>query len=250
MIQLEWHNSTAVVRLDHGKVNALDLELVNELASQITQIGTSGARSVVLTGSGKAFSAGIDLIRLLDGGPDYIEQLLPGLEDALAAFFSCPLPVVAAINGPAIAGGCVLACTADVRLIAKGATIGASELVVGVPFPYGALEILRWACGSRTEHLILAGKLVTDEDAVLAGFAHQVVAADDLLERAIEAAGALSRTPHDSYRMAKEQLRARVVADIRANGDTTLSEVVKIWSRPETSAGIRESLARTTGKKS
>src|SRR5262249_58457001 len=97
-------------------------------------------------GTGRIFSAGVDLLRLSEGGASYVRKFLPALCAMFAAVFSHAAPVVAAINGHAIAGGCVLACAADRRLVAReGGRIGVAGLLVGGPFPPGPLEIMRGA---------------------------------------------------------------------------------------------------------
>ena len=93
---------------------------------------------------------------MVESGPGYVEQPRDGPAATLETLFCFPKPTVAAVNGAAVAGGCILACACDRRLMADGARIGASELAVGVPFPVAALEILSHACGSRTEDLVLA----------------------------------------------------------------------------------------------
>ena len=101
----------------------------------------SDAKAVVLTGQGKIFSAGVDLKRLSEGGADYIRKFLPVLHKLYDTVFYHPKPVVAAINGHAIAGGCVLACCADRRIMAReGGRIGVTESLVGVPFPALAFD--------------------------------------------------------------------------------------------------------------
>ncbi len=140
MIDVTDRNGIALVGLDHGKVNALDLELLQAITATMGDM--ADARAVVITGAGRAFSAGVDLRRVVDGGAEYVREFLPALSEALLSVFDCPRPVVAAINGHAIAGGCVLAAATDVRLMSAG-TIGLTELLVGVPFPVAALEIVR-----------------------------------------------------------------------------------------------------------
>ena len=144
MVELETREDIALLRLAHGKVSAFDLELLERIAEELDNIEASSSRAVVITGSGGTFSAGVDLFRVLDGGESYLRQFLPALTRVLIRLYTFPRPVVAAINGHAIAGGCVLACACDYRLMAIGrGTIGVPELVVGVPFPLIALEILR-----------------------------------------------------------------------------------------------------------
>src|SRR3954451_8437871 len=155
MIDVEQHGDVAVVRLEHGKVNALDLELLRAISETMREVSTAGA--VVLTGTGRAFSAGVDLRRIVDGGVAYAKEFLPALSEAFLAVFDCPRPVVAAINGHALAGGCVIAAAADVRLM-SGGSIGLTELLVGVQFPTVPLEVSRYAFGVVAARLALTGE--------------------------------------------------------------------------------------------
>ena len=116
-------------------------------------------KAMVLTGQGKMFSAGVDLKRLSAGGADYVRAFLPVLHKLYDAVFFYPKPVIAAINGHAIAGGAVLAACADRRVMAKdGGRIGVTELQVGVPFPALAFEIVRFAVPPRYLSGIHAGR--------------------------------------------------------------------------------------------
>ena len=146
MIDLKNDGDVAIVTIRHGKANALDIELCEGLTKCFDELRRSDARAVVLTGQGRMFSAGVDLIRVGSGGADYVRAFLPSLHRLYDAVFFHPKPVVAAINGHAIAGGCVLACCADRRIMADASgRIGVTELLVGVPFPALAFEIVRFA---------------------------------------------------------------------------------------------------------
>src|SRR5262249_50576216 len=135
MIDIEQSGKTLILHLAHGRANALDTEFCNAIASEFEKARTAPVDAVVVTGRGQIFSAGVDLLRVLDGGTAYLNGFLPALINLFETVFAYPKPVVAAINGHAIAGGCVLACAADYRVMAKGETrIGIPELRVGVPF--------------------------------------------------------------------------------------------------------------------
>src|SRR5246127_1093764 len=155
VIEIRAVGTVRVLALSSGRVNALDVELLEELTAAIRELQGSGAGALVVTGAGRAFSAGVDLNRVLQGGPDYVDRLIPAISEMAIAIFGYPAPTVAAINGAAIAGGCVLACACDRRLISPEAQIGASEVRVGVPFPVAALEVMRYACGDRAEDVLL-----------------------------------------------------------------------------------------------
>jgi len=166
VISVEKVDGVAVVRLEHGKVNALDIELCQAISATFASLDASAA---VLTGAGPAFSAGVDLWKVLDGGDDYVAAFIPALVDAFAAVFTCRLPVVAAINGHAIAGGCVFAAACDHRVMAQG-RIGIPEMLVGVPFPATALAIVEHAYGPvLARYLAFSGELLSAEEALARG---------------------------------------------------------------------------------
>ena len=146
MIELTHRGGIAIVKMVHGKANALDIEFCEAIAAQFDALRGSDAKAVVLTGQGRMFSAGVDLIRLSEGGAAYVRRFLPALHRLYDTVFFFPKPVVAAVNGHAIAGGCVLQCCADKRIAARGGgRIGVTELLVGVPFPPLAFEVMRFA---------------------------------------------------------------------------------------------------------
>src|SRR5258708_20174301 len=118
----------------------MSMEFCEALTARFAEI--SSARAVVMTATGRTFSAGVDLVRLLEGGAPYVRKFLPVLSEMFATVFSHPAPVVAAINGHAIAGGCGLPCAADKRLMAPdGGRIGGTQPPPRVPVPPPALQI-------------------------------------------------------------------------------------------------------------
>ena len=134
MIERCQHEGILTLRLAHGKASALDVELLDAFLQELDGVAED-VRAVILTGSGSIFSAGVDLFRLTQEGADYARHFLPLLSRFVRTLFAFPLPVVAAANGHAIAGGGVIVLAADARLMAEGAgRIGVPELLVGCPF--------------------------------------------------------------------------------------------------------------------
>ncbi|HKA77573.1 MAG TPA: enoyl-CoA hydratase/isomerase family protein, partial [Pseudolabrys sp.] len=105
MIDIKTKDGIALMTLSHGKANAFDIEFCDALTARFSELRTSGAKAVVLTGQGKIFSAGVDLKRLSEGGAEYIRRFLPALHRLYEEVFFHPKPLAAAINGHAIAGG-------------------------------------------------------------------------------------------------------------------------------------------------
>lgn len=241
MIQIENRGAVTVLRLEHGKVNALDAPLLEGLSEQLDTIRRSPARALVLTGRGTSFSAGVDLWRVLDGGAAYLDSFVPLLSDMLSRVFSFPKPVVAAINGHAIAGGCVIACACDYRIMADGTgKIGVPELRVGVPFPALALEIVRSVAPARLlSRLIYLGALFGPSEAMGVGLIDEVVPSERLLEAACETAERLTAIPASTFRITKQQLRQPIVERAAQLGREIDGDVARIWSSEEVTAAIR-----------
>jgi enoyl-CoA hydratase/carnithine racemase len=231
-----------ILTVSAGKVNALDVELLHELTYELNAAAESNVGALVVTGAGTVFSAGVDLRRVLDGGQAYADELIPALSAAFSALFAFPAPTVAAINGAAIAGGCVLAGACDHRLIVAQAPIGASELRVGVPFPVAALEILRHACGDHAERIMLEGRLYQGRDALAWRLADTLVE-DDVVATAIDVASDMATIPKDAYVNTKAQLREPALARIRA-GAIVDEQVRAAWGSERVAQAIAAQLDR------
>jgi enoyl-CoA hydratase len=231
VIERDDDGDVAVLRLAHGAVSAMDLELCEAVGKELRALADEPARAVVLTGTGKAFSAGVDLRRIVDGGPEYVAAFLPALSEMFRAAFELPKPVVAAVNGHAIAGGCVLAATADTVLMAEGnGRIGVPEIRVGVAFPRVPLEVMRFAVGEvAARRLILDAQTHLPADARALGLVHEVVPAEELPARARAVAHELvSAAPADTFAATKTQLRRETVERMDRYADDD-ERVEQVW---------------------
>ena len=247
MIERETRDGVVVLRLAHGKVNALDLELLTALIEALDELagGVAGGPPLVLTGRGTAFSAGVDLRRIVSEPREYAEQYLHMLSTAFCTLFCYPGPTVAALNGHAIAGGYVLAAACDHRIGAEGAArFGLSELQVGVPFPTSAIEIVRHAVGTATAHrLALSADLVDPAAALASGLVDELVQGHELLAAASAVAARRAGRGLPAYRLAKRQLQRPATERMErsAPGDDAL--VRTMWAQPESIERIRGFLA-------
>jgi enoyl-CoA hydratase len=249
MIERSQHEGILTLRLAHGKASALDVELLDALTRELDG-AAEDVRVLVLTGTGSIFSAGVDLFRVTRDGADYVRQFLPLLSRFLLTFFTFPRPVVAAVNGHAIAGGCVIALAADARLMAEGdGRIGLPELLVGVPFPTAAFEVVRFAVPrQRLQSLIYSGRTLSAREALEAGLVDEVIAPAALPDRAQEVARQLASIPPPVYRLTKQSLRAEALERIEQAGELPDRVALEVWSADETHAQIRDYLHRTLGK--
>jgi len=238
MLDFEERGEVAIMRLQHGKVNALDLELLLAITEAMRAVDQ--ARAVVITGSGSVFSAGVDLQRIVAGGPSYVREFLPALSESFMAIFDHPGPVVAAVNGHAIAGGCVIAAACDVRLMSQG-KIGLAELSVGVPFPPAAMEIMRHAVGPAIGHLVLTAALLDPAQAESIGLIQHVCTAEVLLESAVDRARQMARTPAGVFSVSKRQLQQPARDRIAARSGEE-EAVAEMWSSDRTRDAIAQYL--------
>ena len=248
MIEVSHQDDVAILTMVHGKANALSTEFCDALAASVRD--RTEARAIVITAKGRIFSAGVDLPRLLDGGPTYVREFLPALHRLYDAIFFHPKPIVAAINGHAIAGGCVLACATDRRVMATGGgRIGVTELLVGVPFPPLAFEIMRYVTAPHFfPDVISGGATVEPDEGLRRGLLDETVAPDALMARAVAAAETLAALSPAAFALTKKQMRQPVAERTANNEGSYGGDIEAIWAAQATHDYIRAYVARTLKK--
>ncbi len=149
MIELEERGAVTIMRLARGKGNALNLDLLDAAAKAFDALEASGARAAVVTGQGSVFGAGVDLVELAAGGDAYVQRFVPRMLEVFERLATFPKPLVAAVNGHAIAGGAILMMACDQRILARAgadrADRGAGGCAVsGVGFGDRAVRHTAW----------------------------------------------------------------------------------------------------------
>ncbi len=249
MIEIETADGVARLRLTHGKANVLDVTLLEALADAFANLEVdSDVEAVVVTGNGRLFSAGVDLFQVVEGGETYVRRFLPLLGSTLERLFRFPKPVVAAVEGHAIAGGLIVAMAADRVLMATGdGRVGLTELRVGVPFPSMPIEIVRYRLGTvAAARLVMDARNVDSQQAAAIGVVDALVAGDGLLAEADAIARDLAKLPPDAFALTKQQLRSETVARAQAADDEA---VLAIWSSAAGQQRIAAFLEKTVGKR-
>jgi enoyl-CoA hydratase len=195
--------------MQRGKGNALNIELLEALDGAIGSLEASPAKAAVITGQGSVFGAGVDLPELVAGGETYVRKFLPLLGKVFERLARFPKPLVAAVNGHAVAGGAIIMLACDQRIVARGgARIGLTEIQVGVLFPSWALEIARFA--TPREHfqtLIGTGRTWGPDESLARGLVDEVVEPERLQERAFEVARELSMLVPATFTATKMAVR-------------------------------------------
>jgi Delta3-Delta2-enoyl-CoA isomerase len=244
-IDIERHGAVALLRLRGGKANAMNLALLDAIDQALGDV--DGAPALVITGEGKAFSAGLALPELVDLDHRGITKFIARFEAVMERVLAWRGATVAAINGHAIAGGCVLALACDARVMADGdAKIGLNEVQLGIGLPAVVVELLH-AKLPRQVHGRIAfdGALVPPAEALALHLVDEVVPAAQLVDRGIELAAGRAR--HSAaYAQIKEGLQIPVLAAIELRRDYLRKSWVDGWFSADAQATLREAVARIT----
>jgi enoyl-CoA hydratase len=251
-LHVDVQDAIAIVRLDRPPANAMTAEFFAELATVLPRLREDRVRAVVLTGTGRFFSAGLDLFEILDYDGGRFDAFTAAFDDGFTWLFEFEKPVVAAMNGHAIAGGAVLAATADFRLMTDGGgRLGLTEIQVGVPFPASALEPARFAYAGRfLPELLYRGATYEAGAAVERGLVDEIVPACDLVVRALALAGELASHNASAFSSTKRALRAEALARMRAARASGPDPAWAVWRTEETRLVMHSFRKRAVEKKS
>jgi enoyl-CoA hydratase/carnithine racemase len=204
-VRVRRDGAVATIRLDRPPVNALSEGVSLELWDAAREVETDEAvRAVVVWGGERTFSAGADVRAMAELGPREVEPSVGALEGALRHLEAVPKPVVAAINGYALGGGCELALACDFRFAASDARLGLSEIRLGVvPGAGGTQRLPRLVGLARARDMIFTGRHVDAGEALDMGLVDGVTPPERVYEEALERARAFAEGPSMAYRAVK-----------------------------------------------
>lgn len=250
MIEIEDLGRVRLIRLARGRGNALNIDFLRAIDQALVEFADSSARAAVLTGQGSVFGAGVDLPELVHGGESYIREFMPLLTQVFGRLAMLPKPIVAAVNGHAIAGGAILMMACDQRILARGrAKIGLSEVLVGVRFPAWAIEIARFAAPPQHfPQFVLTGRSYLPDDALKLGWVDELVDPDSLMHRAIEVAEELAAILPEAFVETKRAVRRPMLDAVRATEGLD-AEVTEHWCSAPVQAAIKDFVQRMIGRK-
>jgi enoyl-CoA hydratase len=223
----------AEIALACGKGNALNPRSLQAIGDAFAEAARAGARAVVLTGYDRFFSTGLDLVTLYELEPPALDAFVRDFDRVMLEVFRFPRPVVAAVNGHAVAGGCILALACDARIAAaEPLQIGLNEIRLGLPFPASALEIARHALtpGPLAE-VLYGGALYPPAEARTRGLV-DAVATGDVLAEARALATRLAEAQAPAFAALKAALRAPAVERAAGTLDPLRRAFVEAWFAP------------------
>ncbi|MBC3986576.1 enoyl-CoA hydratase/isomerase family protein [Streptomyces sp. AC563] len=249
-VHLEVAEGVGVIRLDRPPMNALDVALqdrLGELAAEVS--GRADVRSVVLWGGEKVFAAGADIKEMQVMDHAAMVARARGLQDAFTAVARIPKPVVAAVTGYALGGGCELALCADYRIAADNAKLGQPEILLGViPGAGGTQRLPRLIGPSKAKDLIFTGRMVKADEALSLGLVDRVVPADEVYAQAHAWAARLAQGPAIALRAAKESVDAGLETDIDTGLTIERGWFAGLFATEDREIGMRSFVEEGPGK--
>ena len=242
-IHLSIADGIAEVRFERGKVNALDERLVDELSRRFGELSDDPeVRGIVLSGTGKFFSFGFDIPHFLSMSKGAFADYLGRFTALYRELFVHPKPIVAALNGHAVAGGCMLAAACDARIMVSGkAKIGLNEIGFGSSVFAGSVAMLEfWVGPRRAQEMLYGGGLYSAEDALGLGLVDAVVSDPELADAARATARRHAARDPGAFRSIKRLLRQPVVDAMLAREAASIAEFVDIWYSEPTWKNLQE----------
>ncbi len=249
-VTLEVADGVGTLRLDRPPMNALDRatqDRLRELAEEAAE--RPDVRTVVVWGGAKVFAAGADIKEMRDMSYQDMVDRSRGLQDAFTAVARIPKPVVAAVNGYALGGGCELALCADIRIAAEDAKLGQPEILLGlIPGAGGTQRLSRLVGPSRAKDLIFTGRMVDAQEALAIGLVDKVVPAEEVHDAATQWARRLARGPAYALRAAKEAVDHGLETDLTSGLALERTLFAALFATEDRETGMRSFVEDGPGK--
>lgn len=236
-------NNIATVQFARGKVNAFDEDLTAELLHTFNELETNDdTGAIVLTGQGKFFSFGFDIPHFIDHSPDQFRKFLKAFTDLCYYLFLFPKPIVAALNGHTVAGGCVLALVADYRVMIEGKSkVALNEISLGASIFARSVEMLKFHVGGKAAAEILyTGDMYSVAQAHSLGLVDQVCAPEELDSAACARAAVYASKEPGAFAHTKHLLRSRVVEGMESAEAESIDRFIELWYSDSTQEIIRK----------
>jgi enoyl-CoA hydratase len=248
-IRLERQGRLAVLRMDKPRGNAIDEPFAQEMLQACREVeGDPGVRGVLLASAHpKLFCPGLDLVSLVGYDRPAMERFFLSFGQMALALFGLPKPLLAAIAGHAVAGGCVLALPADHRILRRGSQIGLNEVRVGIPLPWSVAILLKATVPPASlSRVALLGQNFTDEEARAMGLVHEVAEADGFEGRCLARLEEFAEKDPIALARTKAYLRDEAMREMTAQEAARAPEFLDAWFGPGGQAGIRETVEALT----
>ena len=249
-VRLEVEDGVGTIRIDRPKMNALDSQVQEEIRQAALEASErDDVRAVVVYGGERVFAAGADIKEMADMSyPDMVKRS-GALQACFSAVARIPKPVVAAVTGYALGGGCELALCADVRIAADNATFGQPEILLGIiPGAGGTQRLTRLVGPSKAKDLIFTGRFVKAQEALEIGLADRLVPADQVYAEAVAWARQFSKAAAMALRAAKESIDRGLEVDLETGLEIERQQFAALFATEDRTTGMRSFMENGPGK--
>lgn len=249
-ISLEHHGSVGLIRLDRPKMNVLNRAMQEEIRQASISISSNpDVRTVVFYGGEKSFAAGADIKEMVNWDSKVAKKETPGLQECFNAVAAIPKPTIAALSGYALGGGLELALSCDLRIAASDAQLGQPEVLLGViPGAGGTQRLARLVGVSRAKDLIFTGRFVEASEALTMGLVNEVVAPEQLLDRALALATQLASGSATALAAAKSAIDMGIGQDLISGLETEAKLFSGLFGGKDQITGMNSFIENGPGK--
>ena len=250
-LQIERTNSLAILRMSKSRANALDEAFVGELIHAIGVLEVDDRVRGVLLASGhpKLFCPGLDLVSLIEYDRPAMRRFLGVFAELVHNLYASKKPLVCAVNGHAVAGGCILALTADYRIAKPTAQIGLNEVKVGVPLPWSVGKLLEASVGRGSlARVALLGRNFAGDEAIRIGLVDELADDDSFESVCLERLEEFAEKDPYAFGVTKRYLRAATLELMKERESALLGDFLDGWFSEGTQKRIRDTIAALQSK--
>jgi enoyl-CoA hydratase/carnithine racemase len=249
-VRLEVADGVGTILLDRPKMNALNEQVQEEIrAAALEATDRDDVKAVVIYGGERVFAAGADIKEMADMSYTDMVKRSGGLQSSLTAVARIPKPVVAAITGYALGGGCELTLCADVRFAADNATLGQPEILLGIiPGAGGTQRLTRLVGPSRAKDLIFTGRFVKADEALAIGLVDRLFPAESVYAEAVAWARQFAGAATFAVRAAKESIDRGLEVDLETGLEIERQQFAALFATEDRTIGMQSFVENGPGK--
>lgn len=250
LVVLEITEGVATIRLNRPKVNAINAALLADLLAVAREVeARDDVRAAVVYGGERAFAAGADIVEMQAASESEMAALVDLMHEAFDAVAAIGKPVVAAITGYALGGGCELALACDLRIAADSARLGQPEVLLGIiPCIGGTQRLPRVVGASKAKDLIFTGRFIEADEALAIGLVDRVVPADQVYAEALAWAGQFSNAAAQALRVAKATIDQGLETDLVAGLALEREAIASLYGTADRGIGMTSFVENGPGK--
>ncbi|HET9861159.1 MAG TPA: enoyl-CoA hydratase-related protein [Nocardioidaceae bacterium] len=249
-VRLEVEDGVGTIRLDRPKMNALDAAMQEEIrAAAHEAAGREDVRAVVVYGGEKVFAAGADIKEMAAMSHTDMVKRSGALQSSFSSVAAIPKPVVAAVTGYALGGGCELAMCADFRIAADNATLGQPEILLGIiPGGGGTQRLARLVGPAKAKDIVFSGRFVKADEALQIGLVDRVVPADSVYAEAVAWAKQFTGAAAYALRAAKESVDRGIEVDLVTGLEIERQQFAALFATEDRTVGMQSFIENGPGK--